>query len=61
MARATSPRTVDLMCDLFVAMDRFYGRADTAAMRGRRLELRAAAAGRGAMWIPRWNDPSFVI
>jgi hypothetical protein len=61
MTRATSPRPVVLMCDLFVALDGFYGRADTVAMRGRRLELRAAAADRGAMWIPRWNNPSFVI
>lgn len=52
---------IQLWCDLFVAIDGFYGRADTAAMRRRRLNLRSAAADRGKMWIPRWNDPTFVI
>lgn len=52
---------INLGCDLFVALDAFYGRIDTGAMRRRRLELRSQAADRGEMWIPRWDDPTFVI
>lgn len=52
---------IDLLCDLFVALDGFYGKVDTTAMLRRRLDLRSAAADRGTMWIPRWNDPTFVI
>lgn len=54
-------RATSLICDLFVAVGGFYGRADTVAMRTRRLNYRTEAADRGAMWIPRWNDPTFVI
>lgn len=52
---------VQLLCALFEAVDGFYGRADTVAMRDRRLTLRTTAADDGRMWLPRWDDRRFVI
>jgi hypothetical protein len=52
---------LDLACDLFVAMQCFYGRLDSAAMRTRRTDLRTHAAEDGRMWLPRREDPAFVV
>lgn len=54
-------RALGLLAEVFTAVGGFFGMADTAAMLRRRMDLRTAATERGAMWVPRWDDPTFVI
>lgn len=57
----TAEAVISLAADLFVAIDGFYGKLDTGAMRRRIMAIHSMAADEGRRWIPPWDDQMFTI